>query len=146
MFINQIEVVNYLKLPFIIHSRDSYLDTYNVIKEHKPLYGALFHCFHPNDDLVRLVKENGYTVAFGGNITYKRGKKFAEYVKEIPIEQIVIETDSPYLPPEPYRGTINTSLNLPIICNKLAEYKEMDVEQVAKIVYENSKRFFNIKE
>lgn len=144
LFINQIELANALKLPIIIHSREAYLDTYNVIKEHRANYGTLFHCFHPNDDLVRLVLENGYTVAFGGNITYKRGKRFAEYVKEIPMSQIVIETDSPYLPPEPYRGTINTSLNLPIICNKLAELKNLDVEYVSSITFENSKKFFKI--
>lgn len=145
LFINQIELANTLKLPIIIHSRDAYLDTYNVIKENKAQYGTLFHCFHPNDDLVRLVLENGYMVAFGGNITYNRGKKFAEYVNTIPLEQIVLETDSPYLPPEPYRSTVNTSLNLPIICNKLAEYKKLDVEYVANTVFENSKKFFNIK-
>ena len=145
LFINQIELANTLKLPIIIHSRDAYLDTYNVIKENKAQYGTLFHCFHPNDDLVRLVLENGYMVAFGGNITYNRGKKFTEYVNRIPLEQIVLETDSPYLPPEPYRGTVNTSLNLPIICNKLAEYKKLDVEYVSNIVFENSKKFFNIK-
>ncbi len=145
LFINQIELANALKLPILIHSREAYLDTYKVVKEHKAKYGTLFHCFHPNDDLVRLVLENGYMVAFGGNITYKRGKKFAEYVENIPMSQIVIETDSPYLPPEPYRGTVNTSLNLPIICKKLAEYKNLDVEYVAKETYENSKKFFNIK-
>lgn len=145
LFINQIELANTLKLPIIIHSREAYLDTYNVIKEHKARYGTLFHCFHPNEELVRLVLENGYMVAFGGNITYKRSKKFSEYVERVPISQIVIETDSPYLPPEPYRGTVNTSLNLPIICKRLAEYKNLDVEYVSKIVYENSKRFFNIE-
>lgn len=145
LFINQIEVANSLKLPIIIHSREAYLDTYNVIKENRAEYGTLFHCFHPSDDLVRLVLENGYMVAFGGNITYKRGKKFAEYMNSIPLKQIVIETDSPYLPPEPYRGTVNTSLNLPIICNKLAEYKNLDVEYVSQVVFENSKKFFNIK-
>lgn len=144
LFINQIELANALKLPVIIHSRDAYLDTYNTVKEHKAEYGTLFHCFHPNDNLVKLVLENGYMVAFGGNITYKRNKSFFEYVKSIPIEQIVIETDSPYLPPEPYRGTVNTSLNLPIICKKLAEYKELDVSYVSDMLFKNSKRFFGV--
>ncbi|MDO4282095.1 MAG: TatD family hydrolase [Clostridia bacterium] len=144
LFINQIELANTLKLPIIIHSREAYLDTYHVIKENKAEYGTLFHCFHPNDDLVRLVLENGYMVAFGGNITYKRSKKFTEYVRDIPLEQIVIETDSPYLPPEPYRGTVNTSLNLPIICAKLAEMKNLDVEDVSKAVFQNAKDFFKV--
>lgn len=145
LFQYQIEMANALKLPILIHSRDAALDTYQVIKENPPQYGTLFHCFQPSDDLVRLVLERGYTVAFGGNITYKRNESFAKYVKQIPLEQIVIETDSPYLSPVPYRGTINTSANLPIICKKLAEYKEMDMEYVADCVYQNAIKFFHIK-
>lgn len=145
LFQYQIEMANALKLPILIHSRDAALDTYQVIKENPPQYGTLFHCFQPSDDLVRLILERGYTVAFGGNITYKRNESFAKYVKQIPLEQMVIETDSPYLSPVPYRGTINTSANLPIICKKLAEYKEMDVEYVAEKVYQNAIKFFHIK-
>ena len=98
------------------------------------------------EDLVRMVLQNGFKVAFGGNITYNRSKSFYKYMEMIPVEQIVIETDSPYLPPEPLRGTVNTSKNLPIILNKLAEYKHMDAEELGEIVYRNSLEFFNIKD
>lgn len=145
LFCEQIELANSLKLPIVIHSRDASFDTYNIIKENKPKYGTLFHCFQPSDDLVRLVLENGYMVAFGGNITYKRNASFGEYIKKIPIEQIVIETDSPYLTPVPYRGMINNSSHLDIICKKLAEYKEMSPEYVSERVYKNSLKYFNIK-
>ena len=84
-------------------------------------------------------------VAFGGNITYKRSKSFYELVKKIPAENIMIETDSPYLPPEPHRGTTNSSLNLPIILKKLAEIKQIDEEKLSKIVYDNSVKFFKLK-
>lgn len=144
LFIEQIEMANALKLPVIIHTRDASLDTYNILKENKPQFGLLFHCFHPTDDLVRMVLNEGYMVAFGGNITYKRNASFGKYIKSIPIKQIVIETDCPYLSPEPYRGTINTSANLPIICKKLADYKEMDVEYISEKVYKNSLEFFKI--
>lgn len=144
-FIKQIEIAEELNLPIIIHSRDASYDTYNVIKnKKKPKVKVLFHCFAPSDDLVRLVIENGYTVAFGGNITFKRNESFKKYIEMIPIEQIVIETDSPYMSPEPYRGKLNSSKNLDIICKKLAEYKNMDYEDVSKITFENSKKFFNI--
>ncbi|MDD3303397.1 MAG: TatD family hydrolase [Clostridia bacterium] len=145
LFIEQIEMANALNLPVIIHTRDASLDTYRILKENKPQHGLLFHCFHPTDDLVNMVLEEGYTVAFGGNITYKRNATFGNYIKKIPMQQIVIETDCPYLAPEPYRGTINTSAHLPIICKKLADYKEMDVEYVSEKVYKNSKEFFKIK-
>ena len=145
LFIEQIELANSLKLPILIHSRDAGLDTYNLIKNDvRAEYGTLFHCFQPTDDLVRLVLDRGYSVAFGGNITFKRNESFKEYIKKIPIEQIVIETDSPYLAPVPFRGTVNTSANLPIICEKLAEYKEMEVEEVSEVVFNNSLKFFNI--
>lgn len=76
LFIEQIELANKLGLPIIIHSRDAAEDTYNVLREHEPKYGALFHCFQPSDDLVRLVIDKKYFVAFGGNITYKRNESF----------------------------------------------------------------------
>lgn len=146
IFVEQINIANELKLPIVIHSRDASLDTYTIIKENKPKYGALFHCFQPSDDLVNLVIKEDYSVAFGGNITYKRNKSFGEYIKKIPVENILIETDSPYLSPEPYRGKINTSVNLPIILKKLAEFKELEEEKLAEIVYNNSIKFFNLKD
>ncbi len=146
LFIQQIDLANKLKLPIVVHSRDASLDTYNILKEHPAQYGTLLHCFSPTEDLVRLVLDNGYKVAFGGNITYHRAVSFAKYMEMIPVSQILIETDSPYLPPEPLRGTLNTSANLPIILNKLAEYKHMNVEEIGKIVYKNSMEFYNIKE
>lgn len=146
LFIEQIDLANKLKLPIVVHSRDASLDTYVTLREHPARYGTLLHCFSPTEDLVKLVLENKYMVAFGGNITYNRAKSFQKYMDMIPIEQILVETDSPYLPPEPLRGTINSSKNLPIIINKLAEYKHMNVEDVEKIVYRNSLEFFNIKE
>ena len=146
LFKTQIELANRLKLPICVHSRDASLDTYLTLKECPAKYGTLMHCFSPTEDLVRLVLENGYMVAFGGNITYNRAKSFNRYMDMIPVEQIVIETDSPYLPPVPLRGTINTSENLPIILEKLSEYKNISKEELSKIVYRNSLEFFNIKE
>lgn len=146
LFKTQIELANRLKLPICVHSRDASLDTYLTLKECPAKYGTLMHCFSPTEDLVRLVLENGYMVAFGGNITYKRAKSFSRYMDMIPVEQIVIETDSPYLPPVPLRGTVNTSENLPIILEKLSEYKNISKEELSKIVYRNSLEFFNIKE
>lgn len=146
LFIDQIELANKLKLPIVVHTRDASLDTYLILKEHPAQNGTLLHCFSPTEDLVRLVIDKGYMVAFGGNITYNRAKSFQKYMDMIPLNQIVIETDSPYLPPVPQRGTINTSKNLPIILNKLAEYKHVEVEELAEIVYRNSLEFFNIKE
>lgn len=145
VFIAQINLAKKYNLPIVIHTRDASLDTYNIIKEHLDSSNkVLIHCFSPTDDLVRIVIERGYTVAFGGNITYKRNKSFSEYIKQIDISQIVIETDSPYLSPEPFRGTRNDSSRLPIINKKLAEFKELKEEDVARITTENAEKFYNI--
>lgn len=146
LFKSQIALANKLKLPIVVHSRDASLDTYNTLKDNPAKYGTLMHCFSPTEDLVRLVLENKYTVAFGGNITYKRAASFSRYMDMIPVSQIVIETDSPYLPPVPLRGTVNTSENLPIILEKLSEYKKIPKEELSEIVYRNSLEFFNIKQ
>lgn len=146
LFIEQIELANTLKLPILIHSRDASSDTYNVIRNHRAEFGTLFHCFQPSDELVGVILENGYMVAFGGNITYKRNESFKNYIEKIPLNQMVIETDAPYLAPVPLRGTTNTSANLHIICSKLAEYKNKEEEVIANSVYNNSLDFFKIKE
>lgn len=146
LFIDQINLANKLKLPVVIHTREASLDTYNVLKENKPMYGALLHCFKPTDDLMKLVLEDGYYVAFGGNITYKRSKSFTDYVRKIPLDRILLETDSPYLAPEPYKGSLNDSSNLPIILDKLSEYVEIDKEKLADIAFNNSLKFYNIKD
>ena len=138
-------MANELKLPVIIHTRDASLDTYKVLSENKPKYGAILHCFKPSDDLMKLVINDGYYVGFGGNITYKRSKSFANYIKQIPISQIVLETDCPYLAPIPFKGSINDSSNLPVIITKLAEYLETEKEYLSQIVYNNSLKFYKIK-
>lgn len=146
IFKKQIKLAEKLNLPIVIHSRDASLDTYNVIKENVNVgTKVLFHCFAPTDDLVRLVLERKYSVAFGGNITYPRNISFKKYIEMIPVEQMVLETDSPYLSPIPHRGKINNSSNLNIVCNKLAEYKNMNGEELSRILYNNSIEFFNLK-
>lgn len=146
-FIEQIELANTLKLPILVHTRDASLDTYQILKDEiKAEYGTLLHCFNPTDDLVRLVLDRGYTVAFGGNITYKRAASFGEYLKKIPLSQIVVETDAPYLAPIPVRGTINDSTNLKYVCKKLAEYKEISEQEVVENVYNNAMKFYKISD
>lgn len=144
-FIEQIELANFLKLPIILHTRDASKDTYDILKYEKwPEYNMILHCFNPTEDLVRLVLEKNYTVAFGGNITYPRKKSFGELIQKIPLENIVIETDCPYLAPVPHKGEINSSKYLPLICKRLAEYLKVDEEKLADVVYNNAKKFFKI--
>ena len=145
-FIQQIAFAKKHSLPIIIHTRDASLDTYSILNDYTDEKDKiLLHCFSPTDDLVKFaLSREKCLVAFGGNITYKRKESFFTYLNMIPMEKIVIETDSPYLPPEPKRGTINDSSNLVIIAKKLAEFKGITAEEVAKITYENASWFYNI--
>lgn len=145
-FLKQLELAKKYNLPAIIHSRDANLDMYNIIKEEKNMNGKLlFHCFDPNEQIASLVIDRGYMIAVGGNITYKRKQSAIDIIKSIPIDQIVVETDCPYLSPEPNRGKRNDSSNIIHIIKRLAEIKEIDERELTIKLYENSIKFFNIK-
>ncbi len=144
-FLKQLELAKKYNLPAIIHSRDANQEMYNIIKEEKDMNGKLlFHCFDPDEQIARLVIDRGYMIALGGNITYKRKQSSIDIIKRIPIKQIVVETDCPYLSPEPSRGKRNDSRNISYILERLAEIKEMNLIEMSDIIYDNSLRFFNI--
>ena len=102
------------------------------------------HCCPFNRELVKHALENGFYIGFGGTSTFKSSKNANEIVNMVPNDKILIETDSPYLSPEPKRGTRNDSSNLKYVVEKLAEYKGIESEQIAKITYENASRLFKI--
>ncbi|MEG0073070.1 MAG: TatD family hydrolase [Clostridia bacterium] len=143
--IMQIELANELKLPVIIHCRDAAEDMVKVLKQNKPLYGCVFHCYQPNDATIKYIIENDMYISLTGNITFKRNEHFYETIKKMSLNRIMLETDSPYMSPEPNRGKRNSSKSIPIIAKKLAEIMEVSVEEIADITYENSMRFFSLK-
>lgn len=145
LFKEQIELANKLGLPVIIHSRDAGEDTAKVLEEVKPLNGLVFHCYQPNGATLECILKNNYYVSFTGNITFKRNTFFYNVVKQLPLDRIMVETDCPYMTPEPHRGTRNDSSYIPLIVHKLAEILEKRPEEMAEIVYNNSLKFFNIK-
>lgn len=144
-FIKQIELANELKLPIVIHSRDAFLDTIKIIKENKVEKTGIFHCCQLNQELVRQAVELGYYISFAGPITFKNSKNAKEVVKIVPLDKILIETDSPYLSPEPNRGKRNDCRNVKYIANKIAEFKEMPLEDIAKITYKNAIKIFELE-
>jgi TatD DNase family protein len=141
-FIEQIKLANELNLPIAIHTRDAIDDTIAILREHKVIRGGILHCCPFNRELVKHGLENGFHIAFGGTSTFKNSKNACEIVNMVPDDKILIETDSPYLAPEPYRGTRNDSSNLKFVVQKLAEFRGITPEQMAKITYENACRFF----
>ena len=144
-FIKQIELANKLKLPIVIHTREAVNDTIDIIKKHTPNKKGVFHCCPFNRELVKQGLNLGFYISFAGPTTFKNSKNAEEIVNMVPLEKLLIETDSPYLAPEPKRGTINDSRNVKYIAEKIAEFKGLTIEEVAKATYDNAKRIFEIK-
>ena len=145
LFKEQLELAYEMGLPVQIHSRDASVDTVEVLEstDRKP-EKIMFHCFDLNEQTARYIIKKGYKISLGGNITYKRTDTAIKVIKEMPIENIMTETDAPYLAPVPHRGERNESLNITSVIEKIAEIKEMDKEEVAKIMYNNALDFYNL--
>ena len=144
-FIKQIELANKLELPIVIHSRDAFIDTIDIIKNHKVNKAGIFHCCQQNQELVRQALQLGYYISFAGPITFKNSKNAPAIIDMIPLDKMLIETDSPYLSPEPHRGQRNDCRNVKYVAKKIADLKGISVEEVAKQTYENAMKIFEIE-
>ena len=140
----QMELANKLDLPVIIHSRDAMGDTLEILKD-CPVKAGVVHCYSGSVESAKEILKLGYYISFAGPVTFKNAKGLTEVAKIVPLDKILIETDSPYLAPEPYRGKRNSSLYVPEVAKKIAELKGITVEEVAKATMENTKRLFEIK-
>lgn len=143
-FSKQIDIANKYDLPIVIHTRDAVMDTLTMLKEHPVNKKGVFHCCPLNRELVKEALKLGFYISMAGPVTFKNSKNANEIIEMCPMDKILIETDSPYLAPEPVRGTRNDSRNLKYIAQKIASVKGMAVEEVAKATYENTMRCFNI--
>lgn len=143
-FIKQIELANKLNLPIVIHCRDAIVDTLEILKENTVIKKGVFHCCPLNRELVKEALKLGFYISFAGPITFKNSKNANEIIEMVPLDKIFIETDSPYLSPEPNRGKRNDSRNLKFIAEKIASVKEKEIEEIAKITYNNIIQLFNI--
>lgn len=143
-FIKQIELADELDLPIVIHCRDAVMDTLDILKNKiNPKKRGIFHCCMLNKELIKEAVKLGFYISFSGNVTFKSAKPDLA-VNEVPLDKILIETDSPYLTPEPFRGSRNDSRNVKLVAKKIAEIKQMPIEDIARITYENAKRLYNI--
>ena len=145
LFKEQLEFACELGLPVQIHSRDASIDTIDVLESTvKKPEKIMFHCFDLNEQTAKYIMKNGYSISLGGNITYKRTDTAIKVIKDMPIENIMTETDAPYLAPVPHRGEKNESLNITHVIEKIAEIKEMDKDKVAKTLYNNAVEFYGL--
>ena len=146
VFIEQIKIADELNMPLVIHSRECVQDMLDILEEYKGYLnnGILLHCFSDSAEVAKiLLKYNAY-FSFGGVITFKNAKK-EKVLQSIPINRILSETDSPYMSPEPYRGTLNTSKNIPIIVEKLATIYGVEHEEIKEQILINAQNFYKVK-
>ena len=141
-FIKQIELANELELPIVIHTREASIDTIEILKQNPVNKKGVFHCCPLNQELVRQGLDLDFYISLAGPVTFKNSKNADEVIKLIPNDKILIETDSPYLAPEPVRGTRNTPINVNHTAQKIATVKGISLEEIAKITYENARKIY----
>lgn len=145
-FFKQLELAYELKLPVIIHDRDAHRDCLDILNKSRVMeYGGVFHCYSGSSEMLKEVLDLGLYVAFGGTLTFKKSQRPVEAAKSAPLDKILIETDCPYLAPEPYRGKRNSSLYIYQVAEKLAQIKNMSIGEIEKITLENAKKCFGIE-
>ena len=142
LFNKQLMIAEKLNIPVVIHSRDAFLDTYNTLKKYK--LKGIIHCFSGSLEIAEQYIKLGYVLGIGGVITFKNSK-LSEVVEKIDLKNIVLETDSPYLAPTPYRGENNYPKFISIIGEKIAEIKKISTKEVENITYNNVSRIFDLE-
>ena len=144
VFARQMELAHELKMPVIVHDRDAHADCLEITRRYPDVTGV-YHCYAGHVEMARELLERGYYLSFTGVITFKNAKKAVEVIREVPIERLMIETDSPYMAPEPHRGTRNDSSNLSYVAARIAEIKGVSVQEVKQTTWENACRVFGVR-
>lgn len=142
-FEQQLELAEALKLPVIVHEREAHGDATDIVRRHPDVRGV-FHCFSGSKELALWLVERGWYIGFTGVVTFKNARRAVEAVQALPLDRILIETDCPYMAPEPYRGRRNDSRYVPLVAAKIAELKGISPEEAGSITTENAKRLFAI--
>lgn len=145
VFLRQIEIANALNLPFCVHSRSAADDVYEILSKNKNLItnNALMHCYSDGEAWIKKFVDLGLYISFSGNFTFKKYEQ--NVVKSVPLDRLLVETDSPYLAPVPLRGTKNEPKNVKFVIEKIAQILDMPYNEVEKITTENAKKFYGIK-
>ena len=141
-FLRQLMLAQETGLPVIIHSRDAANDTFSILKEKAQGIPGVIHCYSYSPELAREYVKLGFYLGVGGVVAFKNAKKLVQTVEETPLERILIETDSPYLAPEPHRGHRNDSRELVYVIKKIAEIKGISKREVEDVTWENAHRLF----
>ena len=142
-FVRQLALARELQLPVVIHSREAAADTVQIMKEqHAEEIGGVIHCFSYTKETAEIFLKMGFYIGIGGVVTFKNAKKLREALEVIPLDRIVVETDCPYLAPEPNRGKRNSSLNLPYVIEAIAGVKKVTPEEIERITWQNGENLY----
>ncbi len=141
-FVHQIELANAAGLPIIIHNREAHQDILRLLKQHRPEHGCVFHVYSGSWEMAKELLNLGFYLSFGGPLTYKNARQTLEVAQGIPLDRFLVETDSPYLTPEPYRGLRNEPARVLEVVKRLAEIKGLEVSEVASLSMENGEALF----
>lgn len=143
-FIRQLELARELNLPALIHSREAAADTMEVMKEYARGLKGVIHCYSYSKEMAKEYVKMGFYIGVGGVVTFKNARKLKETVKETPLEAIVLETDCPYLSPEPFRGKRNNSMYIRYVAEEIARLKEITYEEVVLQTEKNARELYQI--
>lgn len=146
-FTAQLDIACHTGLPIIIHSRDAANETFEILKSYSgKISSGVIHCYSYSPELAKEYVKMGYYIGIGGVVTFKNARKLKETAEQIPLNSIVLETDCPYLSPEPNRGKRNSSLNLPYVVAEIAKIKNVSDAEIMEVTYRNALDLYNIKE
>ena len=144
VYVKQILLANKLNLPIVIHDREAHKDAYDLLLEYNQSSNALFHCFSGSVEFMRECVKKGWYIALGGVVTFKNAVKMKDVAREIPLDKLVLETDSPYLTPVPFRGKPNTPAYVRYVAEEIANLRQMPLNELIDITTNNAERFFEI--
>lgn len=134
-----------VQLPILIHDRDAHGDTMDILRDYKNKVWGVFHCYSGSWEMARQAINLGYYISFAGPVAFKNSHALKEVAKQVPMDRILIETDSPYLTPPPFRGKRNDPSKVQFVAMEIARLKGMDVDEFAAQTLENGKKVFAIK-
>lgn len=143
VFEEQLALSKELDVPVVIHDREAHGDTMDLLRKYKPK--GLMHCFSGSVELMREVMRLGMSISLGGVVTFKNARHSVDCAREVPLDRLILETDSPYLSPVPNRGKRNDSRNIAYIAEKIAEIRGMDTQELLNITFENVKKLYEIE-
>ena len=144
-FVKQIKFANEHKKPVSVHNRDAFADCLEILKNNKPEFGGVMHCYSGSVESLSEVLALGMFIGLGGPLTFTNAKTPKAVCEEIPLDRLLVETDAPYLAPHPLRGTVNEPKNIALVVDEVTNIKKISKKHILDVVYQNSCRLFNIK-